>query len=271
MVSTLGNLARRRRLLWELVLTEFRSLSSESRLGIVWWLLDPIIMMAIYYVFIVVIFGRDRYPPYPVFVGCGLLAWKHLSGSLAKAANVLTRHEAIIKSVPFPTMILPLSVVASEFVNFVAGFLALMGLAFFFGLPPFVQLAHVPALMLCQLAVVTGVTLVVTSFGAMVRDLAAMLVHVMRIGWYLSPGVYGLDLVNQRFGGAEVPGLGVSLSELVLLNPFAVLFTGYRGAVHTPEWLSPRLWAMLTVEALLLLVLGFATYRYFERRVIKFI
>lgn len=73
MISNWSNLVARRDLIRELVLSDLKTTAAETKLGWLWWLLDPLIMMAIYWVFIVIIFGRDKYAPYPIFIGCALL------------------------------------------------------------------------------------------------------------------------------------------------------------------------------------------------------
>ena len=78
MNSTVANLYLRRDLLHELVVSELRSSASETRLGWVWWLIDPLFTMLIYWAVVVGIFGRGgQYHPYPIFILCALLPFKH--------------------------------------------------------------------------------------------------------------------------------------------------------------------------------------------------
>ena len=56
-----------------------------------------------------------------------------------------------------------------------------------------------------------------------------------------------------------------------LLNPFALLITGYRHAIFYGTMMAPRDWAILTLESLICFAIGVKIYQYFDRRVIKFL
>jgi ABC-type polysaccharide/polyol phosphate export permease len=270
MISNWTNLVARRDLLRELTLAELRTQTQASRLGWIWWLVDPLIMMLIYWGIVAGIFGRgERYAPYPVFILCAMLPWKHLSSTLNSAAKVLRTREGLIKSIAFPTMTLPLTVVLAGFAYFLFGLLVLLVAALLFGRPLGLPLLQLPLLMVFQLAVVAGLCLAVSCFGALVRDLSGFMTHVLRMGFYLSPTLYGIDVVRERFGA--LGGVGRTLHVLYLMNPFAGLITGYRDAIFYGRFAEPGLWALLAVQSAAVLLVGYRLYQYFDRRVIKFL
>jgi ABC-2 type transport system permease protein len=124
--------------------------------------------------------------------------------------------------------------------------------------------------MLTQLLLVGALSLVATSFGALIRDLSGFLTHVTRVLFYACPALYGVDLVRERaasLGGWQAEWIPV----LYMLNPFAILFEGYRRAIFYGDFLEPRYWLVLAVESLLLFAIGQRIYRYYDRRVIKFL
>lgn len=270
MISTLRNLFARRDLAAELVRADLRSSSAESRLGWLWWILDPALMMGVYWVFKVLVFGRGKYAPYPIFVGVALLTWRHLSTSAARSVKVLRSNEALIKSVPFPTAVLPIVQALGQFVYFCISMIVLTVVAAAIGQPMTLTLLQIPVLAMLQATFIVGLCLAVASVGVMVRDLEVALGHLLRIGWYLSPGIYGVDLLVNRFGGGR-SRLGDLVVDLYMLNPFAILFEGYRGSVFQPQWLAPIHWAVLGGEAIGTLLLGYWIFRHFDRRVVKFV
>jgi len=270
MNSTWPNIVARRDLLRELTLSELRSRTAESRLGWVWWLVDPLIMMLIYWAVVVGVFGRGQsYQPYPVFILCALLPFKHLTSGLTSASRILRNNEGLIKSIAFPTMVLPMSNVLAGFAYFLFGFVVLLASALAFGLPVGASLIQVPALMLFQLMLVTSLSLVATSFGALIRDLSGFLTHVTRVIFYASPTLYGVDTVIER--APAFGRFGEWIPTLFMLNPLAILIHGYREAVFYGGWLDPKYWAILAVEAVVLFAVGQRVYRAFDKRVIKFL
>jgi ABC-type polysaccharide/polyol phosphate export permease len=263
--STVRNIIARRDLLAALTRSEVKTAAAESQLGWVWWLLDPLLMIGVYWIFIVILLGSDRYVPYPVFVGCALLPWKHLAASLNGGVAALRAREGLIRAVPFPTMVIPLALVVSQGVYFVCGLAVLLVVSLLFGQTLGPTLLQVPMLVLLQGLIVAGLCLPLSCLAVVYRDIRNVVAHALRVGWYLSPGIYGTDVLIDRVGA------GSPLVAIYMLNPFAILFEGYRGALFEPAWLPASHWAVLAIEAAAILALGHAVYRRYDRRVIKFL
>ena len=58
------------------------------------------------------------------------------------------------------------------------------------------------------------------------RDLGNVVSHVLRLWWFLSPGLYSLVLDSRVFKKYPI------LRQLVEANPFAILFTAYRTVIY---------------------------------------
>ena len=276
MISSLGNLVARRDLLGALVASELKASSAGTKLGWLWWLLDPVLMMLIYWAIFAGLLGRGGaiYAPYPIFIFCALVVWKHLSSAASKSTRVLISNEAVIKSVPFPTIALPVSLVLSGLVYFLFGFAVLLAASIAWrgqhhsgNLLP---LAQVPALVVLQVMIVTGICLPLATLGVLVKDVSAFTTHLLRVGFYVSPGLYGHELVRdllERYLGAA----GSAGYFIYMLNPFAGLITGYRDCVFYGRFIEPGSWAVLVIEAALVLWLGNVFYRHYDRRAIKYL
>lgn len=269
MKSTLTNLLHRRDLIRALVGSDIESSAAGKRLGWLWWLLDPLLMIGVYWFCVVLIFQRTQYEPYALFIGCALLAWKHLSSSLSDSVRVLLSQRGVVKSVAFPTAVLPIAKSLVHLTYCLFGVAVLIGVSAALGRAKGPELLQLVPLLALQTLLVMGLSLGLCCLGAMFRDLELITAHGLRAVWFLSPGMYGLDLVR-----TQLPKLGMGLSPdewvtLYMTNPAAILFTGYRAAIHEPRWLEPQLWAILTVESVLSLVLGYAIYRRLEPKVLK--
>ena len=90
------------------------------------------------------------------------------------------------------------------------------------------------------------------------------------MGFYLSPTLYGVDIVIERAADMG-PLWGTWLPRLYMLNPFAVLITGYRDSFFYGRFMEPDLWLLLAAQSFVALLAGYRTYQYFDRRVIKFL
>ena len=277
MLSTWPNLLARRDLVRQVTLSELKSSRLQTRFGWVWWLIDPVVMMLMYWGIVVGLMGRGKvqYAPYPIFILTALITWKHVSSSIANCSRVLSSHEALIKSVAFPTMVLPISRVLSGFTFFLCG-MGVVGAAVLIvpnqhsgDLAPLVQM---PALMALQLAIVAGCALVVACFGVLVKDLRNFLGYILRIGFYGSASLYGIDMVRDALlEGKYAETWGPTAFLLFTLNPFALLITGYRDVLFYGRFMEPQYWITLVVEAVVILYGGFRIYQHYDRRVIKFL
>jgi ABC-type polysaccharide/polyol phosphate export permease len=276
-ISNLPNLLSRKDLLRELVAAELRSSTAQTRLGWLWWLLDPLLMMVIYWLIVVELLGkgRENYYPYWVFIFFGLITWRHFSTSAGKAAGVLSGRQTLIRTVPFPTMLLPIATVLSSFFFFLCAMVVLGVMAILAPKPhhsgDLLPLIQLPALLLLQLTIVTGVALILSCLGVLYRDLGELVPHLLRAGFYLSPGLYGVDLVKSAIENRFSPDVAQGVFSLYMLNPFAILITGYRSSIFYGDYLAWPYWIVLMVEAVGLMVVGYLVYQHYDRRVIKFL
>ncbi|MEL7476918.1 MAG: hypothetical protein AAGJ55_11930, partial [Cyanobacteria bacterium J06555_12] len=210
-----------------------------------------------------IVLGRARYQPYFLFLGCSLLCWKFFSTSLARSSLLLRARESLIKAFPFPTWVLPCSLVLEQLMFFTTGMLTLTAIAVVMGQPLGLGvLQMLPLMLLCALLTL-GAILLCSTLGVFAPDLSQYINHLMRIGWFLSPGMYGSDLVAQRFGDDSWP------YRLFLLNPFALLFEGFRKVLYEPQWISPAEWLTLGCLSGGVLILGAGVYRHYNRRLVK--
>ena len=81
---------------------------ANTVLGNIWWVLDPLLQMAIYVVFITII-TRTTKPDYPLFVFAAILPWKWFTTSINDSILSVTSREAILKQVKFPAIVLPVA------------------------------------------------------------------------------------------------------------------------------------------------------------------
>lgn len=277
MLSDLTNISKRRDLLRTLVRTELQASVARSKLGWIWWFLDPILMMLIYWVLVAGLFGRgaERYAPYPLFLFIALITWKHFATVVTRSLGLLRSKERLIKSIPFPTMVLPLSLVFSGFAYFLFGFAVLVLAVLLWPCErhsgDLLPLLQVPVLMTAQLVVTAGTALVLTCIGVLFEDLRLFATHALRVGFYVSPTLFGVDLISDRLRAWQPGPTGEALFALYMLNPFAVLMTGYRNAMIYGEFIPLQWHLILLAESALLLWTGYRIYQFYDRRVIKFI
>jgi len=221
MRSTISNLWARRHLLWVLTSSNIKRQNKNSMLGYLWWLLDPILMTGVYYFLVAILFKRgDPKAPYLLFLLIGLLCWKTFADSVSQSTLMLRSQASIIKAISFPKAILPLSVVVSNTFYFVTALIVAVGLACVYGPHwgtwPNLYYAMLPVIIGAQVLFSVGLALLVSVLGVFFADTANIIGHLLRMWFFLSPGLYSLDRVPQH------------LVPYFKLNPFSSIMTSYR-------------------------------------------
>ncbi len=219
----------RRRLTRYLVQADLHRHGADTILGNIWWVLDPLLQMLVYVILVSVIFQRAT-EDYALFVFAAILPWKWFSASVNDSITAVTTRERIIKQVSFPKIVLPVAATSSGIVSFAFGMIPLLGLMLLFYSDRIsLFLLLIPAIAVVQLVFTLGIAIFVSAENVFFRDIGNVARHGMRIWFYLSPGLYGLDALTGN----------PTLQSLMRLNPWATLFESYRDLIYYgtfPQW-----------------------------------
>jgi ABC-type polysaccharide/polyol phosphate export permease len=236
-VDGLTDIWSRRRLARYLVQAEMTKHGADTVLGNVWWILDPLLQMGVYVVFVTLLVGgRGTIDDYPLFVFAAILPWKWFSSAVNDAILSVVARERIIKQVHFPKIVLPVASTLSGIVNFAFGIipLALLILLFYRDRLSW-TLVLIPAVAAVQFVFTLGLAILVSAINVFYRDVGNVSRHVLRLWFYLSPALYSVEQVNNL--AKNHPEVGLVFG----LNPFTVLFESYRAVIYdgqAPQWLG---------------------------------
>src|ERR671932_1023730 len=127
----LFELPRRFELIESLVRRELAARYRGSVLGLLWALLTPAVMIAIYTFIFAGVFGarfgaRGTAWDYALYLFCGLLPWTAFTEATQAAANVIVAHANLVKRVVFPLEALPVAQALAAFVTQLCGTLVLL-------------------------------------------------------------------------------------------------------------------------------------------------
>jgi ABC-type polysaccharide/polyol phosphate export permease len=221
------DLSTRSNLIRYLVSADMKRTHADSVIGNVWWLLDPILQMAVYLIVFGFIFKRST-PDFPLFLFACVLPWKWFSTSLNDGTLSVVSRQALIRQLPFPKLVLPVSSAITGSISFLWGLLALgiVYLAFLDRLS--IWVLALPLIALVQLVFTLAAVILASALNAFFRDIQNVLTHGTRLWWYLSPGLWSLtEISNPNF------------RFILRLNPFTTLFEAYRSVTwgtSAPDW-----------------------------------
>ncbi len=229
--EAVGEIFRRRRLIRHLMDADIKRKGADTILGNVWWVLDPVIQMGAYLLLLTVIFRRST-PDFPLFLFAAILPWKWFASSISGAVNTVVRQERLIKQVQFPKIVLPVSALVAEVLNFAFGVLLLL-LILFLAFPAHatINVVWLPVIAVVQFVFTLGLALIVAAVNVFYRDVGILMGHLIRLWFFLSPTLWSFDSTVGRFEAIE-RGLGPEGVAVLRYNPFAILLTAYRDVVY---------------------------------------
>ena len=221
-----------RRLTRYLVRADLKKHGSDTVLGNVWWVLDPLLQMVVYVVLVSVIF-QVQTDDYPLFVFAAILPWKWFSSAVNDGITSVTARERIIKQVRFPKIVLPVAATTGGIVSFAFGLIPLAALMLIFYQERITAyLVLIPVIAAVQFVFSLACAVLVAAVNVFFRDIANVARHALRLWFYLSPALYSYEAVAGRLDG----WVGI----IQLFNPWAPLFESYRDVIYTgtmPPWL----------------------------------
>jgi lipopolysaccharide transport system permease protein len=228
-MAVYSDLLRYRELFRNLFRRDFQARYKGSALGVLWSLVNPLLLTGIYLVVFSILFRFDI-PHYPLFLLSGLAVWLFFAGSVALAGRSMIDSANLIKKVRFPRQLVPLSVVATQLVTFVVMLAILIPVnliwipetrdTFWLALP----------LAVLVVALVAGVALAVASANVVYRDVEHIVNALLLPLFFLTPVFYTLDLVP----GADEHRTVVSLMHW--LNPLTPPIEALRAPLFWGEW-----------------------------------
>ena len=227
----------------------------QTLLGAIWVMGQPLVTMLIFTLLFnrVAKIGTGTSVPYPVFVLSGTLIWNFVSGAINRAGNSLIGASYLISKVYFPRLVVPLSNVVTDVVDFIIAALLLIPAMIWYGVAPSSRVALSPLVVILAGVFALGAGLWVAALNIEYRDIRIVVPWVLQIAMYATPVVYPLSALPPKY------------QLIAKLNPMTGITEAFRWALFgTPIAPMPLVWSI--VAAVSLLFSGAYYFRRVERR-----
>ena len=211
----------------------------NSFLGILWALLEPVCTLLIF-IFVFGVLGRfnlsNNAIPYPLIVISGIVCWQFFSTNLVALGDSLIAGEHILKKIYFPHIIMSISASLAVIVEFLVVLCCFVVALLLYRVPLSLRaLWALPVIAQIYLLAV-GPGLLMATLNLKYRDFKHLIPLILRLGFYVCPIAYSIELVinQQRFAPWVV--------NAYFLNPMVGPITTFRwaffgGALHIPSLL----------------------------------
>ncbi len=235
----------RREFAWYLAMGNLKARNASTGLGLFWWVLNPLLLGAVYYIVfgIIVPVGRDL-----AYLLSGMFAFYYTTTSVTGGANSILSNARLLVNVSFPRLILPVVAIIEAGVGFLASLVALYAIIgpiqfLFTGEATWPGLTTVwllPIIFVIHTVFNLGLAALAGRIAVPFRDVNNLIPYLLRLWLYLSPIIYG---------PAFIARLEEPWATVYRLNPMVPILGVYRTALlgypFVPsELLGSAVWAV---------------------------
>jgi teichoic acid transport system permease protein len=248
---------RRRHFATTLATSRAYARNQNNYLGQLWAVLTPCLWAAVYlFVFGFLLNTSRGVDNFIGFLVIGVFLFRFTSSAMSAGSGAVVRHQALITSLQFPRVLLPLAVVLAELFTLLPALVVLLIVVPLSGEPITVRWLLLPVAVLLLYLFVTGVAMVLARLVAQVRDVANLVPFLIRALMYVS-GVF--------FSVEHYAGSG-TLGNVLSYQPVAVYLQLARGCLLEDMTVPVTLWLWGLGWALLALAVGLVWFWQGEER-----
>jgi len=203
-------------LAWRDILVRYK----QTIIGLAWSIIRPFLTMIVF----TIVFGRlAKFPsegvPYPILVYAAMLPWQFFSTSFSDASNSLLNNSNMLTKIYFPRLIIPVSTVIVNLVDFLISFLILIGLMIWYHFVPSWNIIYLPLFLGLALITSIGTGVYVAALNVKYRDFKYIVPFVVQFGMQISPVGYSSNVIPEQY------------RLLYSLNPMVGVIDGFRWCI----------------------------------------
>lgn len=236
---------------------------ANSYLNWIWWILDPLCSMMIYYLIFGIVF-KAKEPYFTTFLFIGQTMWGFFSKNVTQSVKMIKRNKGIVSKVYIPKFVLLFSnMMVNAFKMMISwGIVVIMMILSRVEISAYI-LYFIP-IMFIMFLVTFAVCVNLMHLGVFIEDLGNVINIVMKLLFYMTGILYSIDT---RLG----PDYPIVARIITYGNPMALLIRDMRNVLlyqQAPSWIALGLW---TIIALIFAIIGIRTIYKNENSYVKVI
>ena len=250
-----------------LVGKDFKLKYRRSILGVVWSVLNPLLMMIVMAAVFTVFFTHDdpSTEPYPVYLILGTTLFGLMSSSTTSGASSILSSASLIKKVRINKMVFPVQKVLFELVSFALSLIAVLIVLVVFRVTPTANLFMLPLLLIYVTIFCTGLSMLLSALAVFFNDIIYLWGVVISAWTYATPLFYPPSVLTEN------------MLRLMQFNPMyhyvtyfrSIVLIGYDASLWTTPTLADNVYCL--GFALITFLVGLIVFRATEKNFILFV
>ena len=255
----IGEIFRYKDLILLFVKRDFVTFYKQTILGPLWYIIQPLFNTLVF----TFIFGKvakiptDGVPPF-LFYLSGTVVWSYFSHCLNETSNTFTTNAEVFGKVYFPRIAVPISVALTAVFQFLIQFAIFLGFLSYFwykgsNINPTIYIITLPLIVLHMAILSIGFGMMISALTAKYRDLAFAMSFMIQLWMYLTPIVYPLSQVPEKY------------RLFILINPMTAVVESFRGAFLGVNSITPQELLFSIFLSILFFISGIVIFSRVER------
>ena len=255
----IGEIFRYKDLISLFVKRDFVTFYKQTILGPLWYIIQPLFNTLVF----TFIFGKvakiptDGLPPF-LFYLSGTVVWSYFSHCLNETSNTFTTNAEVFGKVYFPRIAVPISVALTAVFQFLIQFAIFLGFLSYFwykgsNINPTIYIITLPLIVLHMAILSIGFGMMISALTAKYRDLAFAMSFMIQLWMYLTPIVYPLSQVPEKY------------RLFILINPMTAVVESFRGAFLGVNSITPQELLFSIFLSILFFISGIVIFSRVER------
>lgn len=235
---------KRRVFIFSMARYKIESENQQNSLGMFWVVLKPLLNALVYGLIFGLLLGQQSRPPHFVeFLIIGVFVFEFFSQAWVSGGKSITNNAALVQSLAFPRMVLPLAGVTLRFLQFLPTVAIMLVFLLISGNRPQLHWLLIVPILALYFVFNCGLALVTARLSVHWRDLNNFLPFLTRFFFYTT-GIF--FSVEKRFGDHPVI---MRIADFQPIHEFlslarATLLTGPTYAVNERYWLLATAWSI---------------------------
>ena len=219
---------------------DIRAEAAKTYINYLWWILDPILTMLVFYLVFGLLFQRGG-EGFIAFLLTGLVVWNWYKQTITHAGNAILAGKGLMNQVHVPKLVFPLVTMLTDLSKFLVVFVILLSFLWLSGYGVSKAYQALPLVLLAQLLLAWSLGITLAATVPYVPDIRLLVENLLQLQFFLSGIFYSVKDIPDAY------------HLWFYLNPMASLIEDYRRILLEQAWPSwPRLGVVIVCGLVLM-------------------
>jgi ABC-type polysaccharide/polyol phosphate export permease len=243
LIEEVITLFRYRDLVSQFIVSSIKTRYKRSALGVVWTLLNPLIMMIVLTI-VFSSFFRFAIENYAIYVLAGLIVWNFHSSTTSAAMQNMLLSGNLLNRIYVPKSVFAVSAVGAGLVNLGLSLIPLFLISLILGVKIGPQILVMPFAVILLALFALGFSLILQTAAVYFADVLPVYEVILSIWFYATPIIYPRDMIPYQ------------VALLFQLNPLYHLVRVFRAPLFEGIIPGVDIWAAAIISTLVVFLVG---------------